>query len=177
VTEPFLGEIRPFAFAFAPRNWALCNGQLLPLNQNQALFALLGTMYGGNGVNTFQLPDLRARTPVGGGSSVDAAWQPAPMMFGQTGGQEAHTLTIAELPSHSHTVQTTAAATTGVPRANVVLASTVTSKPYRSGATATVPTNPALLANTGLNSSHPNMQPFTVLSFAIALAGIFPSRN
>src|SRR4030095_4273279 len=107
MSEPFIAEVRMFSFAFPPRGWALCNGQLLPINQNQALFSILGTTYGGNGQTTFALPDLRGRTPISFGAGFS---------LGQPGGEEAHTLTIGEMPQHNHFVQAgNSAANTAAP--------------------------------------------------------------
>lgn len=168
MAEPFLSEIRIMSFVFAPKGWALCNGQLLPIGQNQGLFALLGTTFGGNGQSTFALPDLRARTPihVGGGH-----------FLGQTGGEQAHTLSIAEIPTHAHAAQATGAdATSALPSSNSTLANSVNYEAYR-GPTSLVSLNPAAVTNTGGSQAHLNMQPFLTLSFCIALQGIFPSPN
>lgn len=166
MAEPFLGEIRVTSFGFAPKGWAMCNGQLLPINQNQALFALLGTFYGGDGRTTFALPDLRGRAAL----HNDAGFQQ-----GQTGGEEAHLLTPAEIPAHTH-AQGSIAQATGANPANSVLAA----KPRR-GTNVYVPAaNPVQLAGQGSaggNQAHNNMQPYLALNFVIALQGIFPSRN
>lgn len=168
MAEPFLSEIRLMSFGFAPKGWALCNGQLLPINQNQALFSLLGTTFGGDGRVNFALPDLRTRTPihVGGGHTL-----------GERGGEQAHTLSIAEIPTHTHVAQATNAnATTAVPAANLMLANSVNYEAYRP-ATSLVNMNPSTVANVGGSQSHLNMQPFLTISFCIALQGIFPSQN
>ena len=162
---PFLSEIRIFSFNYAPRSWALCNGQLLPINQNQALFSLLGTTYGGNGQTNFALPDLRGRAPMHFGSHT----------LGERAGEEVHTVTIPELPTHLHVAQATnAAATTNIPT-NALLAS-VSSNLYLTP-TAPVAMAPTAVTSVGGNQPHENRQPYTVLSFCIALQGIFPSRN
>jgi microcystin-dependent protein len=166
MADPFLGEIRVTSFNFAPKGWALCNGQLLAISQNQALFALLGTFYGGNGINNFALPDLRGRTPLHNGSSFPQ---------GQTGGEERHTLTPAEIPAHSH-AQGSIAQATGNNPANSVLAA----KPRRGSNVYAPVANPVQLAGQGAaggGQSHDNMQPYLALNFVIALQGIFPSRN
>src|ERR687890_48773 len=120
MSEPFIGEIRMMAFTYAPKGWAQCNGQVMPINQNQALFSLLGTMYGGNGQTTFALPDLRGRTPIHTGEGF---------ILGQKGGEQAHTITQSEMPEHVHFVQaTTATATTNTPASNVMLAQSTASQ-------------------------------------------------
>lgn len=176
MSEPFLAEIRMVGFTFAPRGWALCNGQLLPINQNQALFSLLGTTYGGNGQTTFALPDLRGRTPIHTGQASGGTAR----TLGSQGGEEAHTLTVAELPQHGHALKgsgSTAASST--PSANVLAAApaSVGSAYAATGA----PQNTALaagaIANAGGSQGHANMMPHLVLNFCIALQGIFPSPN
>jgi len=168
MAEPFLSEVRIMSFVFAPKGWALCNGQLLPINQNQALFSLLGTTFGGDGRVNFALPDLRGRTPIHVGSGHT---------LGERGGEQAHTLSIAELPEHAHAAQATSInATTAVPAASLLLATSVNYEAYRPP-TALVSLNPATIANVGGSQAHLNMQPFLTLSFCIALQGIFPSPN
>jgi len=165
VSEPFLAEIRIMSFNFPPQGWALCNGQLLPINQNQALFSLLGTTYGGDGRTTFALPDLRARAPihVGNGHTL-----------GENGGEQAHTLLISELPEHTHTEQASPNAGDAVNPTGAVLASA--SNVYRAADNLTT-LNPASVTNVGGSQPHENMQPYLALTFCIALQGIFPSRN
>jgi microcystin-dependent protein len=164
MAEPFLSEIRIMSFVFAPKGWALCNGQLLPINQNQALFSLLGTTFGGDGRVNFALPDLRGRTPIHVGSGHT---------LGERGGEQAHTLSIAELPTHTHVLQasTTAAAATN-PATNVLAGADIYA-PLANG----VAMQPASVTNVGGSQAHLNMQPFLTLSFCIALQGIFPSPN
>jgi len=165
--QPFLGEIKIMSFGFAPRSWAMCNGQFLPINQNQALFSLLGTMYGGNGQTTFALPDLRGQTPVHQGPQNT---------IGTKAGQQSHTLTMQEMPLHVHTGQIQPAnATTGSP-ANNMLAGVPTFA-YRTKVTNPMTLLPASVTNVGGSQAHQNMQPFLTLTFCIALQGIFPSRN
>ncbi len=169
MSTPFLGELKLMSFAFAPKGWALCNGQLLPVNQNQALFALLGTTYGGNGQSNFALPDLRGRAPLHNGAGV---------VLGQSAGLEVVTLTPGQLPSHTHTLT----ATGDLANASVPGGAVPAAKP-RGGINRYAPAGndvvmaPSSLASTGGNQPHANMQPFTVLNWVIALQGIFPSRN
>ena len=166
MAEPFLSEIRIMSFVFAPKGWALCNGQLLPINQNQALFSLLGTTFGGDGRVNFALPDLRGRTPIHVGSGHT---------LGERGGEQAHTLSIAELPTHTHVFNANTNPGTSASPANAVLAKA-------SANTYTTPSplvalNAGASMNTGGSQAHLNMQPFLTLSFCIALQGIFPSPN
>lgn len=165
MAEPFLSEIRIFSFAFAPKGWALCNGQLLPINQNQALFSLLGTTFGGDGRVNFALPDLRGRTPIHVGSGHT---------LGEKGGEQAHTLSIAELPTHTHVLNgINANAATNSPTGNALANTTAL---YHAPTSLTA-LNPGSVTNTGGSQAHLNMQPFLTLSFGIALQGIFPSPN
>jgi len=166
MAEPFLSEIRIMSFVFAPKGWALCNGQLLPINQNQGLFSLLGTTFGGDGRVNFALPDLRGRTPIHVGSSHT---------LGERGGEQAHTLSIAELPQHVHVLNaTTATGNTPLPT-NSILADSP-SQLY-SNPSNLLALNAGSVTNTGGSQAHLNMQPFLTLSFCIALQGIFPSPN
>jgi microcystin-dependent protein len=168
MAEPFLSEIRLMSFVFAPKGWALCNGQLLPINQNQALFSLLGTTFGGDGRVNFALPDLRGRTPIHVGSGHT---------LGERGGEQAHTLSIAELPEHVHVANaTTAVATTNTPANNLLLGQSTAADLY-AAANNLQAMSPAAIANTGGSQAHLNMQPFLTLNFCIALQGIFPSPN
>lgn len=166
MAEPFLSEIRIMSFNFAPRGWALCNGQLLPINQNQALFSLLGTTFGGDGRVNFALPDMRARTPiqVGGGHTL-----------GERGGEQAHTLTSSEMPFHTHSVAASSSTTGGnaSPNGNFLGGG---NNVYHA-APATTSLNAASVTSVGGSQAHLNMQPYTVLNFSIALQGIFPSPN
>jgi microcystin-dependent protein len=153
------------SFNFPPKGWAFCNGQFLPINQNQALFSLLGTTYGGNGQTTFALPDLRGRAPMHLGSGFTQ---------GQAGGEVAHTLTIAELPTHTHTAQAaTADGDTPIATANMLGAF---NNGYGSAGNLT-PLLSSSIGNVGGSQAHDNMSPFLVLNYIIALQGIFPSRN
>lgn len=163
MAEPFLGEVRLMSFGFAPKGWALCNGQLLPINQNQALFSLLGTTYGGNGQTTFALPNLQGRTPT----------HMNPDALGAAQGEENHLLTQGEIPGHTHQLSgTSAAATTLVPAANVL--ATATNLYGNPPATTLLP---GTLLPAGGSQPHTNMQPYLVINFCIALQGIFPSQN
>lgn len=181
MSEFFIGQIMMSGFNFAPKYFALCNGQLLPINQNQALFSLLGTQFGGNGTTNFALPDLRSRTPVSYASSVDPGWQPPSVQIGQTGGVENVTLLSTNLPAHNHNVNaTTTNGNNRIPSSRVYATSinTTTAIPlYASSSGPLVAMNPQTVAATGGNQPHPNMQPYTTINFCIALQGIFPSRN
>jgi microcystin-dependent protein len=169
MAEPFLSEIRIMSFNFAPKGWALCNGQLLPINQNQALFSLLGTTFGGDGRVNFALPDVRARTPIHVGSGHT---------LGERGGEQAHTLSIAEIPTHTHTVNaTTITATTNSPGPTVLTAQSTSANLYASAAQNLVAMSAQMVANVGGSQAHLNMQPFLTLNFCIALQGIFPSAT
>ncbi|MEO7305965.1 MAG: tail fiber protein [Ferruginibacter sp.] len=166
MAEPFLSEIRIFSFGFAPQGWALCNGQLLPINQNQALFSLLGTTYGGNGQTNFALPDIRGRVPmhVGGG-----------LTLGQRAGEEVHTLSINELPTHTHQAFGSSNAPTVAPPTSNFWASNTGFTPYGTAGDTAMSTQS--LNNTGGSQAHENRSPFLTLNYCIALQGIFPSPN
>jgi len=163
MAEPFLGEIRIVSFNFAPRGWAQCNAQLLPINQNQALFSLLGTTYGGNGQTTFGLPDFRGRAPIHFGAGFN---------LGQVGGEPAHTLTQQETPTHPHTAQ--ASSVNGdQPVGGLLGAANNVYQTVQSPTTL----QPATISNVGGSQAHENRMPLLVLNFVIALQGIFPSQN
>ena len=181
MSEFFIGQVMMAGFNFAPRFFALCNGQLLPINQNQALFSLLGTQYGGNGQTNFALPDLRGRTPVGYASSVDPSWQPPLVQIGQAGGQESVTLVGTNLPAHTHAPQANSQPGDNRSPSGRVFATSVGGSPpaelYGPGNGALVALNAQSVSPAGGNQPHPNLQPYTTINFCIALAGIFPSRN
>ena len=166
MAEPFLSEIRLMSFNFAPKGWAMCNGQLLPINQNQALFSLLGTTYGGDGRVNFGLPNLQGRTPMHMGSGHT---------LGEVGGEQAHTISISELPTHTHSMQGTSAVGNSAPPAGHILAATPALIYNPSGNLTTL--QPGTVGNTGGSQAHLNMQPFLTINFCIALQGIFPSQT
>jgi microcystin-dependent protein len=167
MAEPFLSEIRIMSFVFAPKGWALCNGQLLPINQNQALFSLLGTTFGGDGRVNFALPDQRGRAPIHVGNGFT---------LGQKGGEQAHTLTQSEMPQHPHFAQVrTVNATSGNPTNNFLAG--VATFAYRNTISNLTTIHPQTITNAGGSQAHLNMQPFLTLNFCIALQGIFPSPN
>ena len=172
--DPFLAEIRVFPFNFPPTGWAFCNGQLLPISQNTALFALLGTTYGGDGKSTFALPDLRGCAPIhpGQGSGL------SPRSLGQIGGAADITLLDSEIPAHAHTLQATIEdGAQGTFSNGVTLASSVGGKLYQSNTSSNIgQLSPMALAPSGASQPHNNMQPSLVLNFCIALQGIFPPR-
>jgi microcystin-dependent protein len=165
MAEPFVSEIRIMSFVFAPRGWALCNGQLLPINQNQALFSLLGTTFGGNGQVTFGLPDLRGRVPIHVGDGFT---------LGEQGGEQAHTLSVSEMPAHTHALQASPSSGNTPIAASDVLAAANNLYATASNLTAL---GPSSITSVGGSQAHLNMQPFLTLSFCIALQGIFPSAT
>lgn len=173
MSEPFLAEVRIVGFNFAPRGWAFCDGQILPINQNQSLYSLLGTTYGGDGRTSFGLPDLRGRVPIHTGRSDGGSQQ----VLGQKGGEETHTLSVAEMPAHDHKAQASSQNADQNNPQNTVLGQALNLYiPASSGPT---PQSllPATVANAGGSQAHNNMQPTLVLNFCIALRGLFPSRN
>lgn len=179
MSEFFIGQIMMTGFSFAPKYFAACNGQLLPIAQNQALFSLLGTQYGGNGTTNFALPDLRGRAPVGYASSVDPGWQPPGVQIGQAAGVENVTLVSSNLPTHTHAVNaSTTAGDNRIPGNRVYATNTNASQNlYAAGPGTLVGMNPETVTQAGGNQPHPNMQPYSTINFCIALSGIFPSRN
>lgn len=166
MSEPFLGEIKIISWNFPPKGWAFCNGSLLPINQNQALFSVLGTTYGGDGRQTFGLPNLQGRTPFHVGNGI---------VLGEMGGETTHTLNISELPSHTHvpTGSLTNPPTSATPANNLWAPNN--NNPYTTNPS--VAMNPACILPVGGNQPHENMSPYLVLNFIIALQGIFPSPN
>jgi microcystin-dependent protein len=168
MAQPYVGEIRMFAGNFAPAGWFFCEGQLLPISENETLFQLIGTTYGGDGQSTFALPDLRGRIPLHQGNGF---------VLAETGGAEEITLTVNQIPAHSHaSLATTNSASGTVPSANVVLApsSLATITPYGSDAPQTN-LNPSSISSVGGSQPHTNFQPYLCVDFIISLFGIFPS--
>ena len=164
MSTPYLGEIRIFSISYAPAGWAQCNGQLLPINQNTALFSVLGTTYGGNGTTTFALPNMQGRLPLHFGKGI---------VQGQNGGEAAHTLIIPEIPLHTHGVNgSTSNASAGSPAGNLWAEG---NGAYNASASTAM--NPAGLAGTGGNQPHENRSPYLTVNFCIATEGIFPSPN
>ena len=171
MSEPFLAEVRIFGFNFPPRGWAFCDGQILPISQNESLFSLLGTTYGGDGRTSFGLPELRGRTPIHVGQSNGGANH----NLGQKGGEESVLLNIAEIPAHTHVARASSDPGTQPVPADAVLADS-TSQAYTDPENL-VDMNAAELTNAGAGQQHNTMQPCLALSFCIALQGLFPSRN
>lgn len=170
MSEPFLAEVRIVGFNFAPRGWAFCDGQILPINQNQSLYSLLGTTYGGDGRTSFALPDLRGRTPIHVGSSNGTHHQ-----LGSKSGEETHTLSAAEMPQHTHVFQgSTSDGTAAAPVSNVLAKSP---NPFYHEPANLKPMHAGTITNAGGGQAHDNMQPYLALNFCIALQGLFPSRN
>ena len=176
--EYYLGQIMMTGFNFAPRNWAQCNGQIVAISQNQALFALLGTYYGGDGRNTFGLPDLRGRAPVAYKQSVDPTWQPPATAIGQAAGTEAVTLLASQLPPHGHqVVGVTTAGDNRNPSGRTFASTNGGVQFYAAQGGAELVQASGSVATAGSNAPHPNMQPYTTLNFCVALNGIFPPRS
>jgi microcystin-dependent protein len=168
MSQPFVGQLALFPWGIVPRAWAPCQGQTMSIQQNSALFALLGTTYGGNGTTTFNLPDLRGRTPVSSGNSIS---------LGAQGGEEAHTLTNLEVPSHTHLLQASnEIADADKPNGNLLAQTTGSATMYQAN-----PDGSNMAAGTmapyGSGQPHENRQPFVAMNWCIALSGIFPSKN
>ena len=167
MAEPFLSEIRIMSFNFPPKGWALCNGQLMPINQNQPLFSLLGTTFGGDGRVNFALPNLQGSVPIHVGQGFT---------LGQKGGEQSHTITMSEMPAHTHFINATTLEGNNAAPTNNILADVV-GQIYAPLAGNLTTLSPATVTNVGGSQAHLNMQPFLTLSFCIALQGIFPSPN
>lgn len=174
MSEPFVGEIRSLGFNFAPRGWAFCNGQLMACSQNDALFSLLGTIYGGDGRKTFGLPDLRGRIPIHAGSGPGLS----PRRLGSKGGAATETLTVNQMPSHAHdvNVDNDFAQEHPTPENNFMSTDGVT-RLYKENPTNLTTMSPAFVANNGDSRSHSNTQPYLPINYCIALFGIYPSRR
>ena len=176
MSNPFLGEIRMFAGNFAPRGWAFCSGQILAISQNDALFALLGTTYGGDGQVTFALPDFRGRIPIEQGQGPGLS----PRTLGEQGGTETVTLISTQMPAHSHTLSVTSAAATAVTPGNTLLPGAISGDTFyvnNIAGNTMAPLSAAMLGPSGGSQPHLNMMPTLVVNFIIALEGVFPSRN
>ncbi|MDF1606913.1 tail fiber protein [Hoeflea sp. YIM 152468] len=171
MSEPFLAEVKLMGFNFAPRGWAFCDGQILPINQNQSLYSLLGTTYGGDGRTNFALPDLRGRTPIHTGRSDGGEFHTE----GQKSGEETHTLSSEEMPQHDHALRATSVNADSVVTLGAVLGR-VLNELYTDPANL-VPMRSGTVANVGGGQAHENMQPYIAVNFCIALQGLFPSRN
>ena len=172
MSEPFLAEVRIVGFNFAPRGWAFCDGQILPINQNQSLYSLLGTTYGGDGRTSFALPDMRGRTPIHVGSSNGVSHQ-----LGQKSGEETHTVSAGEMPQHTHQLRGSSDAANQPVPLGALLGVSAATDPLYAGASNVVDMAQDAVTFVGGGVSHNNMQPYLALSFCIALRGLFPSRN
>jgi microcystin-dependent protein len=167
----FIGEVKWFGGNFAPRGWAITEGQLLPINQNQALYSILGTTYGGDGRTTFGLPDLRGRSPMGRGQGPGLSNRP----LGQKGGKERHKLTLQEMPGHTHKMRgVNTGGTEGLPGGNLIAGS---SKSFVPTTRRVITLSPATISSVGGNQLHDVMSPYLALTPIMCLQGVFPSRN
>ena len=167
MSEPFLAEVRMVGFNFAPRGWAFCDGQILPINQNQSLYSLLGTTYGGDGRTSFALPDLRGRVPIHVGEGHN---------LGQKSGEETHTLAANEMPNHDHQAIASSSTANNADPTDRYLANSAPNEVY-AAASSLVAMRTGTVANVGGGQAHENMQPYLAVNFCIALQGLFPSRN
>ena len=168
MSQPYVGEIRLVGFNFAPQGWAFCDGSLLSIAQNEALFTLIGTTYGGDGQTTFALPNLRSRVPMHQGNGH---------VLGESGGAETVTLASAQLPSHSHLPQADSNNGSSSDPTGNIWAQSQAARPYVAGASANAQMNASAMTNTGGSQPHDNMLPFLAVNFVISLFGIFPSQN
>lgn len=173
MSEPFLAEVRIVGFNFAPRGWAFCDGQILPINQNQSLYSLLGTTYGGDGRTTFALPDIRGRAPIHVGRSDGGGEH----RLGQKSGEETHTLAANEMPQHQHLLQASTSDTGRVTEAAGHILGKGASDLYSDVTSGQIPMGSGSVVNAGGGQAHNNMQPYLALNYCIALRGLFPSRN
>ena len=171
MAQPYIGEIRMFAGNVAPANWMFCSGQLLPISENETLFNLIGTTYGGDGQSTFALPDLRGRVPIHQGTGGGGTYT-----LGQSSGVETVTLTVSQIPSHTHAMVGSASNADGNP-SNEVLGQPTTLDFYRPGDVPSSPLDPNSITNVGGSQSHSNIQPFLCINFIISLFGVFPSQT
>ena len=173
MSDNFIGEIREFGFNFAPYGWALCNGQLLSISQNTALFSLIGTYYGGDGISTFALPNLQSRVPIHQGQGVGLS----PYNLGQQGGTESVTLTTQQMPQHNHGANTVSGSPAGASRPSNAYPGAATSGSVYSTAAPDSTFNTNFIGFAGNSQPHNNIQPYLCINFCIALQGIYPSRN
>lgn len=168
MSEPFLAEVRPIGFNFSPRGWAFCDGQILPINQNQSLYSLLGTIYGGDGRTSFALPDMRGRTPI---------HKNGEHALGQHGGSETVVLSVDEIPQHNHTVNALSTDSDGRAVSPTEMLADANKPFYSDSASSLVSLHPGTIGFSGGGLGHQNMQPFLAINYCIALQGLFPSRN